>query len=171
MKKQVLSFLLLFTATLAIAQNSNCTKIKSLISEANSKQMGNEATGEKFQTTDDFDAWTATTVLDGATKCYVQDAHVAKMYVAEFGTAAADNRVADASLAQKMESLNKDFSTCILNKNFVSRDIKSSENIFKGYQYDGTGANLNTRIMLMQVYNPAAKQQQLFLSIINDPGK
>jgi hypothetical protein len=169
MKKQILSFLLLLTATLVIAQNSNCTKIKSLISEANSKQLANEAKGEKFQTLDDMDAWAATTTLDGATKCYIQDAHVAKMYVAEFGNAA-QGKTADATLSKKMEDLATTFKNC-LGTGFMTRNINSSENIFKGYQYDGRSENINTRIMLMLVYNPAVKQQQLFLSIINDPGK
>ncbi|MFM9597518.1 hypothetical protein ACKI1O_50350, partial [Streptomyces scabiei] len=61
--------------------------MKQLVVKANTKTMGSEATKAKFMTADDFAAWTATTTLEGATKCYVQDAgRVDKMYVAEYGT-------------------------------------------------------------------------------------
>jgi hypothetical protein len=167
MKKQLLSILLVFTAGWAIAQNSNCSKIKQLVAEANKKQMQTEAVGEKFQTADDFDAWMANTKLDGASKCYIQDAHVSKMYVAEFGTSS-ESKTADPSLSKKMDELSNMFKGC-LGAGFMYRAIGSSENIFKGIQYDGKGENINTKITLMLIYNPSDKKQLLFVSIVNDP--
>ena len=166
MKKQILSILLLFIASSSFAQNNNCAKIKQLISEANKKQLQNEATGEKFQTADDFDAWTAKTNLDGATKCYVQDANVSKMYVAEFGKSGA-GKTADAELSKKMDELASMFSKC-LGTDFMMRTIQTSDNVLKGFQYDGRGANLNTKISLMLIYNPGEKKQLLFVSLIHD---
>ena len=167
MKKQLFSVLLVLTATFAFAQSSNCTKIKQLVSEANKKQLQKEAASEKFQTLDDFEAWTAATTLDGATKCYIQDAIVSKMYVAEFGYAL-DSKSADLKLSKKLDELADMFKSC-LGTGFTMRDIKAGESIFKGVQYDGKGENLNTKITLLLVYNPAEKKQVLFVSIVNDP--
>jgi hypothetical protein len=167
MKKSLFSLLLLCVATFAMAQNNNCAKIKTLISEANKKQLQNEATGDKFHTTDDFDAWMANTKLDGATKCYVQDAHVAKMYVAEFGTSNIIKE-ADPVLSKKMEAMANMFKTCLVS-GFMIRDIKPSDNIFKGYIYEGRGENINTKITMTLIYNPGDKKQLLFVSLINDP--
>jgi hypothetical protein len=91
------------------------------------------------------------------------------MYVAEFGTSA-ESKSADPALSKKLNDLAKMFNDC-LGTGFKRRDIKSSENIFPGYQYDGTGVNANTRIMLMMVYNPGDSKQLLFVSIINDAKK
>ena len=167
MKKQIISILLLFIASYSFAQNSNCTKIKQLVSEANKKQLQSEATGAKFQTADDFDAWATKTTLDGATKCYVQDAaNVGKMYVAEFGKSDAGKTI-DAGLLKKMDELADMFKNCV-GTGFVIRNVQTSENVLKGYQYDGKGANLNTKISLMLIYNPGDKKQLLFISLIND---
>ena len=167
MKKQLISVLLLFIASYTFAQTGNCAKIRQLVSEANKKQLQNEATGEKFQTVDDFDAWATKTTLDGATKCYVQDAaNVGKMYVAEFGKSDA-GKTADGVLSKKMDELATMFNNC-LGTGFVMRNIQISDNVLRGYQYDGKGANQNTKISLMLIYNPADKKQMLFISIIND---
>ena len=169
MKKQILSILLVSIASFSMAQTSNCAKIKQLIAEANQNRIQHEATGEKFKTADDFDAWTAGTILDGATKCYVQDANVAKMYVAEFGKSD-ETTNADAALSKKLDDLANMFKNC-LGTGFMIRDIKTNANILKGFQYDGRGENLHTKITLMLVYNPGEKKQLLFVSLINDPGK
>ena len=89
-----------FAVTAAMAQSVNCAQLKQLIVKANTKTMGSEATSNKFMTPDDFQAWTAVTTLEGATKCYVQDAgRVDKMYVAEYGTSG--NTTADPALVKK----------------------------------------------------------------------
>jgi collagenase-like PrtC family protease len=166
MKKQLLSILLVFTAALAIAQNTNCTKVKQLVSEANKKQLQKEVTSETFQTADDFQAWIAATKLEGATKCYVQDAQVSKMYVAEFGSST-QSKAGDPELLNKMETIAKMLNGC-LGTGFAMREVKGGDFIFKGFQYDGKGENANTTITLLLVYNPGEKKQMLFLSIVND---
>ncbi len=168
MPKQLLSLLLIFLATIAIAQKNNCSKIKHLISEANNKQLKVEVKGKKFHTADDLDAWIAATKLDRAAKCYIQDAQVSKMYVAEFGTSA-ESKTADPALSKKMDELNSMLKNC-LGVGFVMKEIKDDENIFRGYQYDGKGENTNTKITVMIVYNTRDKKQMLFVSLINDPG-
>jgi hypothetical protein len=167
MKKLSISLLMLFVTTCAIAQSGMCAKIKQLIAEANKKQLQNEATGAKFQTADDFDAWTASTTLDGALRCYVQDAHVAKMYVAEFGTAPMTGS-ADPGLAKKADQLGSMLKLC-LSSNFVYKEVKTSSSVLKGLQFDGRIENKNTRVSLLLISNPADKKQLLFISIINDP--
>lgn len=168
MKKALFSILWLALALVATAQPSNCPKIKQLITEANNRKLQAEAKGEKFETSDEFDAWTAATQLDGATKCYVQDAHVSKMYIAEFGTSETGEGKADPKLSQKLDQIAASLKPCLQN-GFVTRPAAISPNVYKGWQYEGTGENHNTRISLMLLYNPKEKKQLLFLSLINDP--
>jgi len=88
------------------------------------------------------------------------------MYVAEFGKSDA-GKTADGVLSKKMDELATMFNNC-LGTGFVMRNIQISDNVLRGYQYDGKGANQNTKISLMLIYNPADKKQMLFISIIND---
>jgi hypothetical protein len=166
MKKQILSLAMLLTVAFSMAQVSNCDKIKQLISKANKKQMDLEMSGTKFQTADDFEAAIANTSLDGASKCYVQDAQVAKMYVAEFGTS--DSKTLDPKLEAKANQLSVMLKGCI-GPGFSIIENKPSQYVLKGMELDGRGENINTKVTLMIIYNPADKKQLLFLSIINDP--
>ena len=157
---------MLFAMTAVMAQNNNCKKLTQLVAKANHNEMNSEMTGKAFMNSEDFEAWTAATTLDGATKCYVQEAgRASKMYLAEFGSS--DKQSADPVLSQKADDLINSIKTCF-NGTFAAQKMKSDGFIFKAIQFTGKAENANTTITVLLVYNPAEKKQTLSLNILHD---
>jgi hypothetical protein len=162
MKKLILALAFLFVASTAYCQN-NCPKILKLLKILTQGTLAEEFTTSKFTTSEDFDAYISVTQLDGAMRCYVQDAFNRKMYVAEFGASDQSSK----ELENSFSTLSNMLDNC-LRANFVHGQVKINGQVLKGVQYEGKGTYINIKVMLMLVNNPSSKKYELFMSIAKD---
>jgi hypothetical protein len=167
MKKIITVILSLLFVSFSFAEksNENCAKIHQLINKVISRQLDSER--KESIPTEDLEMWKAATTLDGAKRCYIQDAYAYKIYVADFEYAAGGKL--DEKLVKTFLELNTQLSNCLKNE-FSSVVLNTDENILRATDYMGLGKYNNVKIQLYIIYNPADKKQTLFMALMYDPG-
>jgi hypothetical protein len=165
MKQIILCLTLLVSVLTATAQNSDCSTLNHLLDLARSLQLQTIGTGTAFKTADDMDAQITTVNIGGASKCYIQDAFVGKMYVAEYEKASGSTM--SPALKKSFEEKAAWLRKC-LTVGFVENKIKTDENIFGASEFHGNDKNSNIKVGLYFIYNPGDKAQSVYITIIKD---
>jgi len=161
----ILLFIFFGTPVFAQKDSKNCTLLHQLLAKAKSNTLLSESL--ESIPTDELPMWKAKTQLDGAKRCYVQDAFSYKLYAAEFNYA--EGGKLDPVLSKQFNTMYTQLTDCFKNE-FRSRLLSGDEFVLLGADMDGIGEYVNLKVNMFVLYNPADKKQTLVLSLSYDPG-
>jgi hypothetical protein len=162
----VLLFILFGTPVFAQKDSKNCTLLHQLLAKAKANTLLTESL--ESIPTDELPMWKAKTQLDGAKRCYVQDAFSYKLYVAEFNYA--EGSKLDPVLSTQFNKMYTQLTDCFKNE-FRSRLLNGDEYVLLGADMDGLGEYQHLKVNMYVLYNPADKKQTLVLSLSYDSGE
>jgi hypothetical protein len=166
MKRIILSIVIAITSLVATAQtNPACSTINEIVAKAKETQLATLATGTAFKTVDEMDANIASITVAGAKKCFVQDAFVGKMYVAEFEYS--EGLARSAALTKLFAEKETMISKC-LGIDFAENKIKTDENILGATEFHGKNKYADIKIGIYHIANPGDNKQTVYMTIIKD---